>query len=314
MIWQAAYKANAKDNYGTGPRATPCIDDDRVYTFGRSGDLICWRLLDGKTVWRRNVGDAGGQGPQWGHSSSPLISERLVLVQGGGTALVIAYDKLTGNVAWKSGNGIAGYAALNSMEIEGGPAILAFHGKGLAAVTLQSGATLWDIPWETSYDVNATTPVVSGKEIFITSGYDTGGALVKVDGKQAEIVWRNKVFASQHSDPYIIDGFIYGYSGQSFQNDGVFKCVKLDTGEEAWSTDEIGWGTCTFVDGLMLCCDIRGNLALVKPDPKSFSMITGFKNALGKIRGPVWTVPVVANGNLYLRFKQQLVCYRIVSP
>lgn len=313
IIWKAAYKASAKKDYGEGSRATPCIDDDRVYTFGRSGDLICFSLLDGKTLWRSNVGDEGGKEPQWGHSASPLVMEGLVVVQGGGTALVIAYDKFTGKTAWKSGKGIAGYAALNSMDIEGTPAILSFHGKGLAAMALPTGAALWDVPWKTDYDVNATTPIVSGKSVFITSGYETGGALVKVDGNHAKIAWQNKEFASQHSDPYIIDGFIYGYSGQSFQNDGAFKCVKLDTGKEVWSSDTIGWGTCTFVDGLLLCCDIRGNLALVKPDPQKFTMITGLKNALGKIRGPVWTVPVVANGKLYLRFKQKLVCYDIVS-
>jgi len=73
----------------------------------------------------------------------------------------------------------------------------------------------------------------------------------------------------------------------------------------------MGWGTCVYVDEHLLCCDIHGNLYLVKPDPQAFAAVAEWRRALGKIRGPVWTVPVVANGRLYLRFKQRLVCYDI---
>jgi len=311
LLWQASYEAEAKSNHGAGPRATPCIDDDRVYTFGRNGDLACWRLLDGKAVWRQNVGAAGGKEPQWGHSSSPRVVGDVVVVQGGGAARVVAYDKLTGKLAWKTGQGKAGYAGLVTMEIDGTRAILAFHGEGLTALSAESGAQLWDVIWRTSYDVNATTPVVSGQNVFITSGYNTGCALLKVTKTGAKFVWRNQVIASHHSDPYLIDGFLYGYSGQSFRNKGAFKCVELKTGEEQWTTDEMGWGTCVYVDEHLLCCDIHGNLYLVKPDPQAFAAVAEWRRALGKIRGPVWTVPVVANGRLYLRFKQRLVCYDI---
>jgi hypothetical protein len=86
LLWQVSYPAKATPSHGTGSRATPYIDEDRVYTFGRSGDLACWRLLDGEGLWHKNVTDEGGQEPTWGHSSSPLVIDDLVLVQGGGVA------------------------------------------------------------------------------------------------------------------------------------------------------------------------------------------------------------------------------------
>jgi outer membrane protein assembly factor BamB len=311
LLWHGRYAAQARNNHGTGPRATPAMDEDRVYTFGRAGDLVCWDLKNGTEIWHRQVEDEGGRPPTWGHASSPLVSGNRVLVQGGGTARVIAYDKRSGELIWKSGQGHAGYAALVAATLDDTPAILAFHGDGLAALASRSGEELWNTPWKTSFGVNATTPLVSGDRVFITSGYGTGAQLLKVSDTGAEVLWTNKVIAAHHSDGFILDGFYYGYSGQSMQNKGSFKCIALTDGSEAWSTRKMGWGTCVHVDGHLLCLDIKGNLFLMKPDPEKFIPVTEMPQALGDVKGPVWTLPVIANERLFLRFKQRLVCYAL---
>jgi hypothetical protein len=79
-----------------------------------------------------------------------------------------------------------------------------------------------------------------------------------------------------------------------------------------WRTDKIGWGTALYVDGHILCMDIEGNLFLIKPDPKEFTKVTELKNVLGKIDHPAWTIPVIANGKLYIRYMQRLICYDIM--
>ncbi|MBN1290624.1 MAG: PQQ-binding-like beta-propeller repeat protein [Candidatus Latescibacteria bacterium] len=313
LLWKVSYMAKTSTSHGSGPRATPYIDDDRVYTFGRSGDLYCWSLFDGKQIWKINVSDEGGKAPQWGHASSPLVLGNLVLVQGGGSAGTIAYEKATGKLTWKSGHDIAGYAALVEMNFAGESVILAFHGKGISAQDAGNGSELWNVPWETSYDVNATTPIVFDDKIFITSGYGTGCELLRTNRSGADILWRNEIFSSIHSDPYVIDGFLYGYSGDSSQNKGKFKCINLQDGTEQWSTNDMGWGTCVLVDGYLLCIDIKGNLFLMKPDPYKFVKVSELPKALGNVSGPVWTKPVLANDHLYLRFKQRLVCYEIVK-
>ncbi|UCE46491.1 MAG: PQQ-binding-like beta-propeller repeat protein, partial [Phycisphaerales bacterium] len=234
-----------------------------------------------------------------------------VLVQGGGTARVIAYNKLSGEVIWKSGQGDAGYAPTVPITLGDKPAYLAFHGNGLAAVTADMGTELWNTSWETDFGVNATTPLVSGDRIFMTSGYKTGAQLLKVSDTECQILWTTKAIAAHHSDGYILDGFLYGYSGQSYQNDGAFKCLELTSGTVKWSTDEMGWGTCMHVDDHLVCLDINGNLFLMKPHPEKFIKVTELPKALGDVKGPVWTLPVIANGKLYLRFKQRLVCYSL---
>ncbi|MBT4482519.1 MAG: PQQ-like beta-propeller repeat protein [Candidatus Latescibacteria bacterium] len=313
LLWLGSYAAEANASHGSGPRATPYIDNDRVYTYGRSGDLVCWSLLDGEEPWTTNVSFEGGEAPQWGFASSPLVQGDIVIVQGGGSARTVAYDKITGKVLWKSGNGIAGYAAITNIDIDGNPVILSFHGKGLAAIDPKNGNELWNVPWETSFDVNATTPITNGERVFITSGYKTGGVMLKTSLTGAEPLWQNKTIASQHSDSFFIGGFLYGYSGDSSQNKGSFKCVDPESGAEIWTSNDIGWGTCVFADEHLLCMDIKGNLFLVKPDPENFIKKSEFRSALGDVKGPVWTKPVLANERLYLRFKQRLICYNIVQ-
>ena len=73
LIWKGSYEAESATSHGPGARATPFIDGDRVYTFGRSGDLVCWNLEDGKLLWRKTVKEAGGAEPTWGVSATPLV-------------------------------------------------------------------------------------------------------------------------------------------------------------------------------------------------------------------------------------------------
>ncbi|HEY3370619.1 MAG TPA: PQQ-binding-like beta-propeller repeat protein [Prolixibacteraceae bacterium] len=311
LIWMGSYPAEAGDSHGPGSRATPFINDGKVYTFGRSGDLVCWQLEDGKLLWRKNVKEEGGVEPTWGFSTTPLVLDDKVIVQGGGTALVIAYDKLTGKMLWKSMEGDAGYAAAITMTIGNEVKLLIYQGTGLSCLNPMDGKVLWTAPWATEYGVNATTPIVSNDIIFHTSGYNMGAEALQVTSSGYTVLWKNNLMEAQHSDPVLIDGYLYGYSGESSRTNGLFKCLELSTGKEMWSTKAIGQGTTTYVDGHLICQDIKGNIFLVKPNPSGFVKAGEIHSALQDVKNPAWTVPVVANGKLYLRYLQQLVCYQL---
>lgn len=311
LIWKGAYVTDAETSHGQGSRATPFIDNGRVYTFGRNGDLACWNLEDGKLFWKQNVKDQGGKEPDWGFSTTPLVFEDKVIVQGGGTALILAYNKISGKVIWKSMAGEAGYAAAIPMSVENELELLIYHGKGLSLVNPGDGKELWRVPWETSYFINATTPVIDNDIVFHTSAYNMGGQAIKISKNGFKTLWKSNVIAAQHSDPIVINGFIYSYSGESSNIKGLFKCVEMATGKEMWSTSQVGQGTITYADGYLICLDIKGNLYLVKPEPTSFQLAGEMKNAVEGVKNPVWTVPVVANGQLYLRYLQHLICYSL---
>jgi outer membrane protein assembly factor BamB len=311
LIWEGKYEAEAGTSHGPGSRATPFINENRVYTFGRSGDLVCWQLEDGKLLWRKNVKEAGGSEPQWGFSTTPLVIDNKVIVQGGGKALVIAYDKLTSDLLWKSMEGEAGYAAAITMNIENEVKLLIYHGTGLSCLNPSDGKLLWTAPWATEYGVNATTPIVSSDIVYHTSGYKMGCEVLKVTKSGYSVLWKSNLMEAQHSDPILIDGYIYGYSGESSRNNGQFKCIELSTGKEMWSTNKIGQGTTTFADGHLICLDIKGNLFLIQPNPSGFTKVGEIKSAIADVKNPAWTVPVVANGKLYLRYLQQVIYYQL---
>jgi outer membrane protein assembly factor BamB len=311
LLWIGSYEAEASIVHGPGSRATPFISDNRVYTFGRSGDLVCWQLEDGKLLWRKNVKDEGGAEPTWGYSTTPLVLENMVIVQGGGNAMVLAYDRISGNLIWKSMKGDAGYAAVIPMTIENQTRLVIYHGTGLSCLDVADGKELWTAPWPTKYRVNATTPLVYNDIIFHTSNYGMGCEALEVTLRGYSALWKSKVLEAQHSDPILIDGYIYGYSGESMRNVGQFKCIELATGKEMWSTDQIGQGTTSFADGHLICLDVKGNLFLLRPDSKSFIKIGELRSAISDVKNPAWTVPVIANGKLYLRYLQKLVCYKL---
>jgi len=311
LIWVGSYKAETETSHGPGARATPFIDEDRVYTFGRGGDLVCWQLLDGKMVWRKNVKDEGGEEPEWGLSTTPIVFENEVIVQGGGDALVIAYDKMSGEVIWKSMTGDAGYSASTLMTMDDMPYLIVYHAMGLSLLDPRDGNEIWTVPWETDYGVNATTPLVDGNIIFHSSGYGMGSQAIDASNKAANVLWKNENFEAQHTDPVILDSYVYGYSGESYVNKGDFMCIELATGKEMWSTKEIGQGTLAYDDGHLICLDIKGNLFLVKPDPTGFNLIGEIKMAIEDVKSRAWTKPVIANGKLYLRYMQRLICYEL---
>lgn len=312
LIWKGSYKVDAVSSHGEGPRATPFIADGFVYTMGRSGDVACWNLENGKLIWKQNVKDLGGKEPDWGFSTTPLVYDNKVIVQGGGNALVVAYDKLTGKLLWKSMQGEAGYAATIPVTVGSEIELLVYHGKALSLVNPADGKEFWRAPWETNYFVNATTPVVDNDIVFHTSAYGMGGEALKFTKEGYKVLWKSDVIAAQHSDPVLINGYLYSYSGESSRKNGQFKCVELATGKEMWSTDKVSQGTLTYVDGHLICFDISGNIYLVKPDPGEFKLVGTIKNAIDGVKSYAWTAPVVANGKLYLRHLQHLVCYNLM--
>lgn len=312
LIWKGSYEAITNTSHGPGARATAVIDSNMVYTFGRGGDVACWQLLDGKLLWKKNVASEGGSEPQWGHSATPYVLGNKLIVQGGGKATVIAYEKMTGDVLWKSMEGEAGYSAAMTIKFDTISKLLIYHGTGLSCLDPDNGKELWKIPWLTEYNVNATTPIVTGNLIFHTSGYGMGGELVEATVKGYKVLWKNNVIEAQHSDQILIDGYLYGYTGES-NNRSPFKCVEFKTGKEMWTTNEIGGGTCIFVDGYLICLDVKGNLYLVKPDKNALKKIGNIPSAIKDVESPAWTSPVVANGKLYLRYMQTLICYSLLK-
>ncbi len=303
--WQFAYEDLAKENYGFS-RSTPVFNDGRLYTISFKGNVACLDAGTGELQWGVNMpGKFGGRVPTWGYAMSALVDgDKVILVPGGKQACVVALDKVTGEVIWAGGGGdIPGYSTPVKATIHGIPQYVVFTGKSLIGVKADSGELLWRVPWETKYDVNAVTPIVSGNHIFITSDYDRGCAVVAVEPNAASIHWESKAMASHFNTSVFMNGYMFGPSNPNLV------CLDPRTGERAWAQSGFERGGVVGVDGVILALSgNQGFMAMVEPTPDGYNELGRF-TPLG---GQSWTPPIIADGKLIVRNKAALAAFDLM--
>jgi outer membrane protein assembly factor BamB len=300
MQWEHSYACDAGDY--AGPRATPALDGGSVYTFSRAGHVFCLDTADGKVKWSRDLAaEMKAMPPQWGFSGSPVIEGDMLLLNAGKSG--VALDKATGKTLWASEPAAAGYASPTAFETKGGKGVALFGAKALYGVDAKSGRKLWEFPWETSYDVNAADPVVSGSRIFISSGYGRGCALLDVASGQPTVVWQNKAMRNHFGSCLLIEGCLYGIDGNAGR--GVLRCLAFATGTEKWNKD-VGFGSVTAAGGKLIVLNEKGEVIVAEASPVAYRE-TARCASLGSPK--FWTVPVLCGGRLYCRNdKGALVC------
>lgn len=295
-LWTHTYPSELGDRFfDGGPVSTPAFDGPSVYVLGKWGDLFCLEAASGKVIWSTNVAkSAGVRLPGWGFSGSPVVHGKLLLLNiGHGGAAV---EKDSGKIVWKSADKDSGYST--PLVIRKGDASLALMGSGNSwyAVETASGREAWRVRWVTSYGVNAADPIVEGGRVFLSSGYAHGGALLKLGEGEPEPVWENKTMACQMNPCVLINGHLYGVSGDTDKKPAL-KCIEFATGIEKWSQDGLGAGGVAAAAGKLLVLAEHGELIVAPATPEGFKP-SARANVLG---GKSWTVPVLANGRIYAR-------------
>jgi len=291
-LWEYSYPCGA-GSY-PGPRATPAIQDKKVYMMSREGTVVCVNLEDGKEVWSRPVArEMKAASPGWGFSGSPRLHGNLLLLNIGEHG--VALNKTTGATVWSSGSGKSGYstpvvATVNKREI-----LAIFSAPGLIGVDLKSGEALWKHPWKTAHDVNAADPIIHQNQALISSGYGTGGALLNIAGPAPEVVWNNKQLRSHFGTPVLWQNHVYGFDGNT--GGGTLKCIEWETGAVKWSYAGFGFGSLMLADGKLIIQSERGELAIAEASPAAYQELA--KRSI--LQGTCWTVPVLANGLIYCR-------------
>ncbi len=296
-----------------GPRATPTVDGGRIYAGAAHGAIRCLDLDTGETLWSRFLAEEmDGKTPGHGYVMTPLIDGDRVFLNPGGKdgKSVVALDKETGEILWTNLDDKAAYAAPIAIDVDGQRQIVFFTAKGVVGVAPDDGAELWRYPWETRYDINAATPLYSAPYLFIASEYDHGSALLKLsaaDGAaKVEEVWVSDNMQNQMSTSVLVDGHLYGFH-RSF-----LSCLDFATGEEKWRERGFGVGSLTVADGKLLVLGDKGQLALAEISPDGYREISRADGIVGGNR--TWSVPTVADGRLYLRDEEKLVCLDLRPP
>ncbi len=300
-----------------GPRSTPTLDGDRLYAVSAGGHFACLAADRGDVLWRHDLlAEFGATNLEWGVAFSPLVDGDLVFVNPGGPKghSVAAFHKADGRLAWKALDDPAGYSSPVALTAGGVRQVVFFTGAGALGLAAADGRLLWRFPWLTDYGVNAATPLTfaarKGDEalhyVFISSGYGKGCALLKVEGGnsgfRARRVYEGNQMCNHFASPVRYRDHFYGL------NEAKLTCMDVRTGKVKWEQSGFQKGSLLRVDDSLLVLGEYGKLALVEATPEEYREKAS-ASPLGRRR--CWTMPALADGQLYLRDEAKVMCLKV---
>jgi outer membrane protein assembly factor BamB len=314
-MWSHSYPTAYRDDFGfdEGPRATPCIAQGRVYTFGAEGMLTCLALADGHLLWQVNTkNEFHARKGFFGAACSPLVEGGAVLLNIGGPegAGVVAFDKATGRVLWKNADDEAGYSSPAAATIHQRRYAFFFTRAGLVAVDPADGKIQFRYPWRSRMDasVNAATPLIIDDSIFLSASYGTGAILLRVRDNGVEKVWSGDDILSNHYATSVYDhGFLYGLDGRADLGTPSLRCVEAKTGKIRWQDDSVGAATVLLAGDQLLILTEAGELLRAPATPAAFKPGDRVQIMPAGVRA----YPALAGGYLYARSKDKLFCVNL---
>jgi outer membrane protein assembly factor BamB len=296
-----------------GVSGTPTYDAGKLYAVSSRGKLVRLDAKSGEIDWTVDmVKTYGGKVPPWGYTESPLIDGDRVIATPGKDTTLIALDKTTGKEIWKASVPKAdevGYSSATTVEILGRKQYVQLLKGGVVAVNASDGEFLWRYGTLANTTANCSTPVVSGDLVYAAAAYGKGGGAAKItktgDKFEAKELYFENKYQNHHGGVVLIDGYLYG------ECSGKLGCVELATGKQAWVTDKVRKGSTTYADGHLYCRNEGGaDVILVEANPKEF-VEKGRFTQTDRSKQNAWPHPVIANGKLYLRDQDVLLCYNV---
>ncbi len=302
-IWAYSYSADFQEPMGgPGPRATPTIAGDEVFSLGAVGDLVCLDLRTGKKKWAVNI-LAQNNNIIWAMSGSPLVYENMVIVNPGAQSdaakgkAVCAFNRANGELIWASGDTKAGYSSPMMGTLAGKLQVLLFDADCVAGYDPKDGKRLWKFDWPGFNGINVAQPLVlSDDRVFVSRSYvkDSATAMLKVayaDGAwSVKPVWDNMKLRCKFTSPVFYQGYIYGL------DEGILDCIEASSGKRKWRDGRYGHGQILLSGDLILILSESGKLVLVQATPDAHHEL-GIIQALEGDK--TWNHLALANGVAY---------------
>jgi outer membrane protein assembly factor BamB len=303
-------------------RSTPAVDGDLVYALGSDGDLVCLEAGNGKVRWQKSLRkDFAGQPHTWAYAESPLVDgDVLVVTPGGAEATLVALDKKTGAVVWKSavpGGDPAGYASPIVVQAGGRKQYVQFLSKGIVGVDAKTGRFLWRYAEVVKGPAQAFTPIARGDYVY-GGALSVGGGAVRLkaegEGVAAEQVYFERGLPSGFGGAVLVGDHLYGT-----ENGGKsLVAAELATGKVLWRVADFGVSSGAWADGRLYLHHEDGDCVLLEATPEGHSEKGRFappsqpqKKQTGQLKERSFSYPVVANGRLYIRDLDALWAYDI---
>jgi outer membrane protein assembly factor BamB len=327
-LWSKPISERSPKHSYPGSRCTPTIDGDRLYAIASDGRIVAMKTSDGTVAWSHEFDKYGGKLMSgWGFSESPLVdADRVLFTPGGPQAMIVAVNKVTGREIWRSnvpnlgnnGKDGAGYSSIVVSEGAGVKQYVQLTGRGVIGVRATDGKFLWGYNKVANGTANIPTPLVSGDHVFVSTGYNTGAALLHLQKSGGGIKAEEKYFLSgnefqNHHGGMILKGD-HVYAGHQHKA-GFPVCLELKTGKIVWGGRLRGAGSgsaaLTCVGDNLIYRYENGVVAAVAAYPGEYRLLGTFTPEYQEKES--WSHPVVVDGKLYLREQDKLMCYDVAG-
>ena len=306
-LWQAPYNApiTSKMSRAPGPRATPLIVADAVFTVGATGKLHRFNKSTGKVDWAVDLYDTFKPPLQDEYyAASPLAyRDTLIVPVGAPGASVVAFDQGSGRVAWKAHDLRISYASPILIDVDGQAQAVLVMESEVIGIDPANGALLWTHPHANRTKTNVSTPVWGpGNLLFVSSAYDSGGRMLKLSRSGAstsvEEVWYSRDLRVHVANAIRIGDTIYGSSGDF--GPAFFSALDVRTGATRWQQRDVVKASLVLADGKFIMLNEKGELLLARPGESGLHIL-----ATAQVLTPTsWTPPSLAGTTLYLRDRQ----------
>lgn len=310
LQWKSEYGPEWTESWG-GTRTTPLFSHGKLYILNSFGKMVCMDANNGNELWTVDLfNDFDGQNIKWGITENLLIHDNLLYcTPGGEVANVIALDKNTGKLKWKS-NGSGEKSAYCSPQIfdHNGKMILTTMTESfILGFDALSGKLLWKFHQPNKYSVHANTPIYHNDFLYCVSGYGKGGVKLKIsdNGNDVSEVWNNSSLDNRMGGVILMNNRLYGAGDESRK----WICLDWETGEELYSSTAFKKGVSIAAEGLLYWYSQGGQMALVRPEAEQFNVISSFDVPFGELQH--WAHPVIHNKRLYIRHGNSLMVYSI---
>jgi outer membrane protein assembly factor BamB len=363
-LWNFAYDAPSGRIMFPGSRSVPIVDNNHVYSCGHNGDLYCIDINTHKPIWNKNVWtDFGGKPassesggfrsrepgsfPIWAITQCPLIyGDLLIVLSQAPEAGVVAYNKLTGNIVWKTPNLVnESYASPTVVKIDGKDHVVMVISStnpignrdlpqtlgNVVGIEPLTGKILWEYDkWNCHISVPSAVDAGDNK-VLVVGGYELGATMIKVE-KEADgsygttELFTTEEFGDQTKPPILHNGYFYAQFGTNRRRDGLV-CMGMD-GKIMWKTKrspDFNKGSMILVDGLILATDGAKSLYLIEPDPTGFKSLasaellseagTDSEGIEARVGGSTqnWAPIALADGKLLIRDHSRLKCVKVAE-
>jgi len=316
-LWEKSYdRPEFKPPFGNGPRSTPTIDGDKVFTLGGTGILTCWDAKTGDIVWKADtLKQFDAKNLFFGISTSPLVEGNTVVVMVGGKgAGVVAFEKSSGNVAWKATDDPSSYSSPIAVGGAKDRQLIFLTGSNLRSLS-PDGKELWAVPFKDKLNESSTSPVKVGNTV-IGSSVTAGSLAVTLTSMAAPTgtkigttsLWKNDKLTCYFSTPVVVGDYLYMVNGKASLTDAsiTLRCVETKTGNVMWEKPKVGKYHAALIrtgNGKLLMLDDNGFLILLEPNEKEYKEL-----ARSKVCGPTWAHPALVGNKVFLRDEKELIC------